>query len=115
MKKFFNTFTKIIVALYSFVFIVWVTWSYVLSTIGREQTNENLSEKIIEVGVAMVITYFLKSFAETRESERMKLKRELMYAQENNNEEMESVQEEDYSTSNGEDEGGENGISSFVE
>lgn len=74
MRKF--TFTKIMMIVYSIAIIVWITWSYILATLGYKEIAENLSVQVVVIGVASILGYFLKSFFETKEEEKIKLERE---------------------------------------
>ena len=64
------------VTIYSIAIIVWITWSYILATLGYEEIAENLSVQVVIIGVASILGYFLKSFFETKEEEKIKLERE---------------------------------------
>ena len=64
------------VTIYSIAIIVWITWSYILATLGYEEIAENLSVQVVVIGVASILGYFLKSFFETKEEEKIKLERE---------------------------------------
>ena len=76
MKNKKITYTKIMVTIYSIAIIVWITWSYILATLGYEEIAENLSVQVVIIGVASILGYFLKSFFETKEEEKIKLERE---------------------------------------
>ena len=76
MKNKKITYTKIMVTIYSIAIIVWITWSYILATLGYEEIAENLSVQVVVIGVASILGYFLKSFFETKEEEKIKLERE---------------------------------------
>ena len=49
---------------------------YILATLGYEEIAENLSVQVVIIGVASILGYFLKSFFETKEEEKIKLERE---------------------------------------
>ena len=76
MKNKKTTYTKIMVTTYSIAIIVWITWSYILATFGYEEIAENLSVQVVVIGVASILGYFLKSFFETKEEEKIKLEKE---------------------------------------
>ena len=76
MKNKKITYTKIMVTIYSIAIIVWITWSYILATLGFEEIVENLSVQVVIIGVASILGYFLKSFFETKEQEKIKLEKE---------------------------------------
>ena len=52
MKNKKTTYTKIMVTIYSIAIIVWITWSYILATIGYEEIVENISVQVVIIGVA---------------------------------------------------------------
>ena len=74
MKKF--TFTKSMMIVYSIAIIVWITWSYVLASLGFDMIAQELSIQVVIIGVAAILGYLLKSFFETKEEEKIKLERE---------------------------------------
>lgn len=43
----------------------WVTWSYVLASLGKEQIAESLSETVAKVVISTVLGYMLKAYFET--------------------------------------------------
>ena len=49
---------------------------YILATLGYEEIAENLSVQVVIIGVASILGYFLKSFFETKEEEKMKFEKE---------------------------------------
>ncbi len=55
---------------------VWVTWSFVLATIGKENIAENLGIAVLTEIVAVCIAYFIKSVVETAKEEKMKYDRD---------------------------------------
>ena len=76
MKNKKITYTKIMVTIYSIAIIVWITWSYILATLGYNMIAEQLSIQVVIIGVAAILGYLLKSFFETKEEEKIKLERE---------------------------------------
>ena len=76
MKNKKTTYTKIMVTIYSIAIIVWITWSYILATLGYNMIAEQLSIQVVIIGVAAILGYLLKSFFETKEEEKIKLERE---------------------------------------
>ena len=76
MKNKKTTYTKIMVTIYSIAIIVWITWSYILATLGYKEIAENLSVQVVVIGVASILGYFLKSFFETKEEEKIKFEKE---------------------------------------
>ena len=55
---------------------IWITWSYVLATIGKDSIAESLSQTVANVIIATVITYMLKAFFETYSEKHNELKRQ---------------------------------------
>ena len=62
---------------YSILFAVWVTLSYILAFLGQVEIAQDLSSQVVIVGIATVLGYMLKAFFETREEEKNKLQRDL--------------------------------------
>lgn len=86
MKK---TFTKIIVTIYSIFFVIWITLSYILAFLGRDEIAQDLSSQVVIVGIATVLGYMLKAFFETREEEKNKIERDIMNINIDNDEDSE--------------------------
>lgn len=78
MKKF--TFSKILMIFFSLMVSIWITWSFVLASIGRDVIAEDLASQVVVIGLGAILGYFGKSFLETREEEKNKLDRELFGA-----------------------------------
>lgn len=76
MKK--KTFTKIWINRFFYLFSIWVSLSYILAFLGRDEIAESLSSNIVEFGIATVLIYCCKSYFETRSEEKIKLDREMM-------------------------------------
>lgn len=76
MKNKKTTYTKIITTIYSIAIIAWITWSYILATLGYNEIAENLSIQVVIIGVASILGYLLKSFFETKEEEKIKFEKE---------------------------------------
>lgn len=72
-KKKKQTYSKKLMTVYSLFIIIWITWSYVLATLGYKEIAQDLSSNVVIVGVAAILGYFGKSFFETKEEEKMKL------------------------------------------
>lgn len=68
-----QTYSKKLMTTYSLFIIIWITWSYVLATLGYKEIAQDLSSNVVIVGVAAILGYFGKSFFETKEEEKMKL------------------------------------------
>ncbi|MBQ8249065.1 MAG: hypothetical protein IJY93_04185 [Clostridia bacterium] len=71
-----RTFTHVWVSRLLWFSCIWISLSYVLAFLGKEQIAESLSETVATVIVATVLGYLCKSFFETREEENLKYKRE---------------------------------------
>lgn len=71
-----RTFTKKWVDRLLWFGCIWISLSYVLAFLGREQIAESLSETVATVIIATILGYLCKAFFETREEERMKYQRE---------------------------------------
>lgn len=92
-----QTYSKKLMTVYSLFIIIWITWSYVLATLGYKEIAQDLSSNVVIVGVAAILGYFGKSFFETKEEEKMKLewqKIEPIVASSTSNQEEEEVSEE---------------------
>lgn len=72
-----RTFTKVWMNRLLWMFCGWITLSYVLAFMGKEQIAETLSGNIVQFGIATVLGYLLKSFFETRSEENLKFKKAL--------------------------------------
>jgi hypothetical protein len=70
------TFTKVWVSRLLWFGCGWVSLSYLLAFLGKEQIAETLSERVVVVIVATILGYMLKAFFETFPEEHNKLKRE---------------------------------------
>ena len=64
--------------IYSILFAVWVTLSYILAFLGQVEIAQDLSSQVVIVGIATVLGYMLKAFFETKEEEKLKLQREII-------------------------------------
>ena len=47
MKNKKTTYTKIMTTIYSIAIIAWITWSYILATLGYNEIVENLSIQVV--------------------------------------------------------------------
>lgn len=75
-KKKKTTFTKKWVNRLLWLSCLWVTLSFVLAFMGRENIAETLAITALTEIVAVCLGYFIKSFFETKEEERMKYQRD---------------------------------------
>ena len=71
-----RTYTKTWVSRLLWFSCIWISLSYVLAFLGKEQIAESLSETVATVIIATMLGYLCKSFFETREEENLKYKRE---------------------------------------
>lgn len=74
--KYIITFTKRWVARLLWFGCIWITWSYVLATIGKDSIAESLSQTVAKVIIATVISYMTKAFFETYSEKHNELKRQ---------------------------------------
>lgn len=70
------TFSKKAVAVILAVAMVDLQLSYLLAFLGREQIAETLSITVVTEIVAVMLGYFMKSFKETKEAEKVRLREE---------------------------------------
>lgn len=75
-KKKKTTFTKKWVNRLLWLSCLWVTLSFILAFMGRENIAETLAITALTEIVAVCLGYFIKSYFETKEEERMKYSRE---------------------------------------
>jgi hypothetical protein len=68
------TFTKKWMNRFCWLFCIWVTLSYVLAFLGKDQIAESLSSNVIQFGIASVLGYFCKSYFETKAEKNHELK-----------------------------------------
>lgn len=67
-----RTYSKKMVKAIMLVALMDLQFSYILAFLGKEQIAETLSSDICTVIVGVGLGYFLKSFFETREEEKLK-------------------------------------------
>ena len=63
--SYLQTFTKKWVNRLLYMGCMWVTWSYILASFGKEAIAESLSETVANVIIATILGYMLKAFFET--------------------------------------------------
>lgn len=68
-----NTFTKVMVKIILTVAIIDLQLTYILAFIGKPETLQETSGKLITEILGVVLVYCVKSFFETREEEKNKL------------------------------------------
>lgn len=69
------TFTKKWVNRLMWLFAIWITLTYVLAFMDREDIAEALSQDVMTGGVAVFLVYMLKAFFETYSEENLKYKK----------------------------------------
>lgn len=61
MKKFINTTTKVLIWWLMIAGTAWITASYVLAFMGKEQIAESLSQNVCEVVTGGLMTYVISA------------------------------------------------------
>lgn len=74
IKKYNWSFTKYWVDIILTCSCIWITLSYILAFLGKENIAESLSATVATVIVGTVVPYFIKSFLETYNEEKNKIK-----------------------------------------
>lgn len=72
--KYIQTFTKKWVGRLLWFGCIWVTWSYILATLGKTDIAESLSQTVAQVIIATVLGYLLKAFFETYSQKKNEMK-----------------------------------------
>jgi hypothetical protein len=72
--KYIQTFTKKWVGRLLWFGCIWITWSYILATLGKTDIAEALSQTVAQVIIATTIGYLTKAFFETYSEKRNELK-----------------------------------------
>lgn len=70
----FKTFTKKWVGRLMYIAVIDLQLSYLLAFLGREQIAEELSRTIVLEIIGVMLGYFGKSYFETREQEKVRLR-----------------------------------------
>lgn len=73
-----RTYTKTMVRIIMFFAIVDLQLSYLLAFLGREQIAENLSIVVVTEIIGVSLGYFMKAYFETKQSEKQRLKEQLL-------------------------------------
>jgi hypothetical protein len=76
--KYIRTFTKKWVNRLLWFGVIWITWSYILASFGKETIAEALSQTVAEVIIATVLGYLCKAFFETYSQKKNELKEKEM-------------------------------------
>ena len=74
----FKTFTKTWVSRLMYIAVFDIQLSYVLAFMGKEQIAETLSITVVTEIIGVMAAYFLKSFWENKESEKIRLQEKEM-------------------------------------
>ncbi len=69
----FKTFTKTWVSRLMYIAVFDIQLSYVLAFMGKEQIAETLSITVVTEIIGVMAVYCMKSFLETKESEKIRL------------------------------------------
>lgn len=72
--SYIKTFTKVWVNRLLWFGCIWITWSYILATLGKTDIAETLSQTVAQVIIATTLGYLCKSFFETYSEKKNKLK-----------------------------------------
>lgn len=70
----FKTFTKTWVSRLMYIAVFDIQLSYILAFLGKEQIAETLSITVVTEIIGVMAVYCSKSFLETKESEKIRLK-----------------------------------------
>jgi len=76
------TFSKRWTAIILFMSCIWITLSYILAFLGKEQIAETLSETVANVIIFSFVPYLCKAYFETYANEKNKLKEKELEIQE---------------------------------
>lgn len=68
------TFTKVWTGRLLWCGIVWITWSYVLATMGKADIAESLSSQVVQVVIGVTLGYMVKAFLDTYAEKRQEHK-----------------------------------------
>jgi len=69
------TFTKRWISRLMWLFVLWITLTYILAFMGKESIAEALSQDVMTGGVVLFAGYMAKAFFETYASEKNKCKK----------------------------------------
>lgn len=83
----FRTFTKTWVSRLMYIAVFDIQLSYVLAFMGREQIAETLSITVVTEIIGIMAVYCMKSFLETKESEKVRLQEKVLDSEESESEE----------------------------
>lgn len=72
-RRNFKTFTKTWVSRLMYIAVFDIQLSYILAFMGKEQIAETLSITVVTEIIGVMAVYFMKSFFETKESEKIRL------------------------------------------
>ncbi len=88
----FKTFTKKWVEKLMWIAVIDLQLSYLLAFLGREQIAEELSRTVVVEIIGVMLGYFGKSYFETREAEKIRLREDEVAPVQP----VEEMEEEDY-------------------
>lgn len=83
----FKTFTKTWVSRLMYIAVFDIQLSYVLAFMGKEQIAETLSITVVTEIIGVMAVYCMKSFLETKESEKIRLQEKVLDQEESESEE----------------------------
>lgn len=72
--KYILTFTKKWVGRILWFGCIWITWSYILATLGKDSIAESLSQTVAKIIISTMLGYILKAFFETYSEKHNELK-----------------------------------------
>lgn len=90
----YHTYTKKMMTRIINVALIDMQFPFLLALLGRDQIAETLGGLIVTEIVGVFLVYCVKSFTETREEQRVRLKEQYMYNNETESEEDAPVQPE---------------------
>ena len=83
----FKTFTKTWVSRLMYIAVFDIQLSYVLAFMGKEQIAETLSITVVTEIIGVMAVYCMKSFLETKESEKIRMQEKVLDSEESEREE----------------------------
>lgn len=83
----FKTFTKTWVSRLMYIAVFDIQLSYVLAFMGKEQIAETLSITVVTEIIGVMAVYCMKSFLETKESEKIRMQEKVLDSEESESEE----------------------------
>ena len=68
---------------------LWITWSYVLASLGKLDIAESLSSTVVNVVIGVAVTYMIRAFFDTFAEKKQELKEKELMIKGNVNEDKE--------------------------